>query len=101
MMEKESTEKSWQRTVTIIATGRVQHVGFRACVKRMAQHLTVTGEVMNLPDGTVVIRATADHIVIEKFLSLVYSCPRAVVRDLQVTDTKPCVFDGFSIVIAD
>ena len=90
-----------QRTVAIIATGRVQHVGFRACVKRMAQHLTITGEVMNLPDGTVAIRATAEPAIIEKFLSLIYSCPRAIVRDLQVIDTKSCAFDGFSIVIAE
>lgn len=90
-----------QRTVMIIATGRVQRVGFRACVKRMAQFLTVTGEVMNLSDGTVAIRATAEPAIIEKFLSLLYSCPRAIIRDLQVTDAAFCAFDSFEIIIAD
>lgn len=100
-MERDSTEAPLQRTVAIIATGRVQHVGFRACVKKMAQNLTVTGVVMNLPDGTVAIRATAEPVIIEKFLSLLYSCPRAVVRDLQVTDTEHCEFDGFSVIFTD
>ena len=101
MTEKDSTEEPRQRTVLIIATGRVQHVGFRACVKRMAQNLTVAGEVMNLSDGTVSIRATAEPAIIDKFLSLLYSCPRAVVRDLQVTETKPSAFEGFSVIFTD
>ncbi|KAF1078021.1 acylphosphatase [Methanogenium sp. MK-MG] len=101
-MEKDATETAaLQRTVEIIVTGRVQHVGFRACVKKMAQHLTVTGVVMNLPDGTVAIRATAEQVILEKFISLLYSCPRALVRDLEITDPELCEFDGFSIIVPE
>ena len=90
-----------QRTVRLIVTGRVQHVGFRSCVKKTAQNLTVTGVVMNLPDGTVAIRATAEPVILEKFISLLYSCPRAVVRDLQIIDERLREFDGFSIVFLE
>jgi acylphosphatase len=100
IMERDPIE-TWQRTVGIIVTGRVQHVGFRSCVRKIAQNLTVTGVVMNLPDGTVAIRATAEQVILEKFLSLLYSCPRAVVRDLLITDEELCEFDGFSIVVPE
>ena len=70
-------------------------------MKRVAYFLTVTGEVMNLPDGTVAIRATAEPAIIDKFLSLLYSCPRAVIRDLKVTDMEFCNFDDFSVVIPE
>lgn len=90
-----------QRTVRLIVTGRVQHVGFRSCVKKTAQNLTVTGVVMNLPDGTVAIHATAESVILEKFISLLYSCPRAVVRDLQIIDERLREFDGFSIVFLE
>ncbi|WAI00567.1 acylphosphatase [Methanogenium organophilum] len=99
-MERDATGVL-QRTVGIIVTGRVQHVGFRACVKKTAQNLAVTGVVMNLPDGTVSIRATAEPVILEKFVSLLYSCPRALVRDVRIADETDCVFDGFSIVFAE
>ncbi|MDD1645831.1 MAG: acylphosphatase, partial [Methanomicrobiales archaeon] len=39
------------KTVEIHVSGRVQSVGFRACTRKIATHLGITGEVMNLPDG--------------------------------------------------
>lgn len=99
-MERDATGVL-QRTVGIVVTGRVQHVGFRACVKKTAQHLAVSGVVMNLPDGTVSIRATAEPVILEKFVSLLYSCPRALVRDVRIEDAEPFVCDGFSIVLAE
>ncbi|GAB7015231.1 acylphosphatase [Methanogenium cariaci] len=101
-MEKDATETdALQRTVRIVVSGRVQHVGFRVCVKKMAQHLSVTGVVMNLPDGTVEIRATTEPVILEKFISLLYSCPRAIVRDLEITDTERHSYDGFSVIIPE
>ena len=99
-MERDATEVL-HRTVRIVVTGRVQHVGFRACVKKTAQNLAVTGVVMNLSDGTVSIRATAESVILEKFVSLLYSCPRALIRDIRIVDEEEFVFDGFSIVIAE
>ena len=73
------------KTVEVIVSGRVQRVGFRACVRKLAVSLTVGGMVMNLPDGRVRIVASAEDIILEKFISSLYGCPRAVVRDVVVT----------------
>ena len=85
------------KTVEIHASGRVQSVGFRACVKKVAANLGVTGEVMNLPDGRVRILATAEPIMLEKFVSMIHECPRVVVRSLDVRDVPPASFSEFSI----
>jgi len=74
------------KTLEILITGRVQKVGFRACVRKFALDLKVNGTVMNLDDGKVQIFATADPIILEKFISMLYSCPRAIIRDIQTTE---------------
>lgn len=86
------------KTLKIIITGRVQKVGFRACIRKIASDLNISGTVVNLEDGRVQIHATGEAIVLEKFTSMVYSCPRAVIRDLQITEMPLTTFDGFSIV---
>jgi acylphosphatase len=86
------------KTLRIIITGRVQKVGFRACIRRIASDLNVTGTVLNLEDGKVQVYATGEAIVLEKFTSMVYSCPRAVIRDLQITEMPLITFDGFSVL---
>jgi acylphosphatase len=85
------------RTVEIHVSGRVQTVGFRACTRKIATHLGITGEVMNLPDGRVRICASADPAVLEKFISLIHECPRVVIRSLSITDREPHPYPGFSI----
>jgi len=89
------------KTVEFIITGRVQKVGFRACVRKIATDLSVTGAVFNLPDGRVKVYATAEPMILEKFISSVYSCPRAVIRDVKVADVPPMTFEGFSIIKND
>jgi len=86
------------KTVEIFITGRVQKVGFRACVRKIAADLSVTGSVFNLPDSRVRVYATAEPIILEKFISSLYSCPRAVIRDVKVSEIPPMVFEGFSII---
>jgi len=86
------------KTVEIIASGRVQRVGFRACIRRIAMNLGVSGEAMNLSDGRVKIIATAEPAILEKFISMLYSCSRVILRDLQVTEKEPQIFPEFSIV---
>jgi acylphosphatase len=90
-----------QRTFEIIVSGRVQGVGFRSCVRRIAGRLSVTGEVMNLPDGTVRVLATTDLIMAEKFVSMLYSCPRAVIRDIRQNDFPYIRFFDFQIRYPD
>jgi acylphosphatase len=86
------------KTIEIFITGRVQKVGFRACVRRIATDLKVSGTVMNLPDGRVHIYATGELMILEKFLSLVYGCPRAVIRDIRQSEIQLKFFDDFSII---
>jgi acylphosphatase len=85
------------KTIELHISGRVQSVGFRACVKRVAANLGLAGEVMNLPDGRVRITATAEEVILEKFVSMLYGCPRAVIRNLEVKETKLTSFSDFSI----
>jgi acylphosphatase len=86
------------RTIEIFISGRVQKVGFRACVRRIATDLKVSGSVMNLPDGRVHIYATGELMILEKFVSMVYGCPRAVIRDLRQSEIPLKAFDDFSII---
>lgn len=86
------------KTLRIVIAGRVQKVGFRACVRKIASDLNVTGTVVNLEDGKVQVYATGEAIVLEKFTSMIYSCPRAVIRDLQITEMPLTTFDTFSIL---
>lgn len=89
------------KTFEIIITGRVQKVGFRACAKKIAGDLNVTGTVMNLADGKVQIFATAEPIILEKFVSMLYGCPRAVIRDIHTTEILPRTYTEFSIIKSD
>lgn len=89
------------KTVEILVTGRVQKVGFRACARKIAMDLKVTGTVMNLPDGKVQIYATAEPIILEKFISMLYGCPRAVIRDIRTTEIPVRTYADFSILKND
>lgn len=86
------------KTVEILLSGRVQKVGFRACIRRIAVNLGISGEVMNLPDGRVRVLATAEPVILEKFISMLYGCSRVVIRDMQVLERNTTEFRGFSIV---
>ena len=85
------------KTIELYASGRVQSVGFRACVKKVAGNLGILGEVMNLPDGRVRVTATAEEVILEKFVSMLYGCPRVVIRNLEVREIAPASFPDFSI----
>ena len=85
------------KTIELYASGRVQSVGFRACVKKVAGNLGILGEVMNLPDGRVKVAATAEEVILEKFVSMLYGCPRVVIRNLEVRDIPLTNFTDFSI----
>ena len=85
------------RTIRVILSGRIQKVGFRACIRQIASKLGITGEVMNLEDGRVLIHATAEPVILEKFTSMLYSCPRAIIRDMHVNACEFRAFPDFSI----
>ncbi len=86
-----------ERTIEIKVSGKVQGVGFRNCVRNIAQKLSIKGEVMNLPDGSVKILASGEHVLLDKFLAMLYCCPRAIIRDVATKEVEFIVFDLFSI----
>jgi acylphosphatase len=86
-----------QKTIEIRISGRVQRVGLRNCIRAIAGKLNIRGEVMNLSDGTVRVVATADPILLEKFVSMIYGCPRALIREIEVTDHRLQQFNGFLV----
>jgi acylphosphatase len=87
-----------EKTLQINISGRIQGVGFRACVRRIAFDLHVSGMVMNLQDGRVQIYATGDPIILEKLVSMLYGCPRAQIRDIRVIDVNFQRFEDFTII---
>jgi len=86
------------KTVEIRIVGRVQGIGMRNCVRHIAGKLNIRGEVANLPDGTVRILATADPIILDKFVSMIYGCPRALIRDIGILEVPHTTFHEFSVI---
>ncbi len=86
-----------QKTIQIRISGKVQRVGMRNCIRSLAGRLNIKGEVMNLPDGTVLAIATSDPILLEKFVSMIYACPRAVIRDIEISDYPLTRFSDFQV----
>lgn len=89
------------KTVEIKITGRVQGIGMRNCIRHLAGKLNIRGEVMNLPDGAVRIVVTLDPILLDKFISMVYGCPRALIRDIETREIQTRSFREFSILRTD
>ena len=74
-------------TWEITARGRVQGVGFRWFVQRIALELCICGYVRNLSDGSVYILAEAEEHVLESFRYALQSGSRsAIVADLEVNN---------------
>jgi len=82
-----------------LVSGRVQGVGFRWHVLREAQRLGVTGDVRNLPDGRVEIRAKGMPRDLDLLLEAVRDGPalaridEIVARDLDAN----LVFRSFGV----
>ena len=53
--------------LTILFSGRVQGVGFRASVLRLSRDFDVTGRVRNLEDGRVECEAEGQRAELENF----------------------------------
>ena len=61
-------------------SGRVQGVGFRAFVVRAARQDAVRGDVRNLPDGRVEIRASGCPAALARLLAVVQRGPGGAAR---------------------
>jgi acylphosphatase len=64
--------------------GRVQGVGFRYAVKRIAHGFDVTGWVKNLDDGRVELRAAGEEGEVRAFLDAIHESElKSHIRDVQ------------------
>jgi acylphosphatase len=79
----------------IIVHGMVQGVGFRYFVRRAGRRLDLTGNVCNLPDGTVEIVVEGSLELLEEFIGTVRKGPPAAqvervdIHDIAVSDRYP------------
>ena len=86
------------RHITIMVSGSVQGVFFRATTKAKADELGVKGFVRNLPDGAVYIEAEGDHETLLEFQSWCKKGPpRAQVNGIDVTEGSLKFYANFSI----
>jgi acylphosphatase len=86
------------RHISILVTGKVQGVFFRATTKAKADELGIKGFVRNQPDGRVYIEAEGDPVVLSAFESWCKKGPpRALVERLDVTGGDLKFYSDFSI----
>lgn len=72
-----SSGSSARVTEVLQVTGRVQGVGFRAFVQRVATRLELSGFVENRPDGSVYLEVSGSPEVLEKLAVLIRKGPPA------------------------
>ncbi len=78
--------------------GRVQGVGFRYTVSRLARELNVTGFVQNLPDGRVRLVAEGDAQELERLISSVEAAMVGYIQNVdRRTEQTQGEFDEFGI----
>ncbi|DAD52537.1 hypothetical protein QIJ50_gp1, partial [ssRNA phage SRR6254351_1] len=86
------------KALKIVLQGRVQQVGFRYFVYRLASEIGVAGSVMNRNDGSVYIEVEGDSHLVDVFVD---HCrkgpPRSQVTDCQLSDAPMQGFVGFTI----
>lgn len=87
------------QTIEIKVTGKVQGVFFRKYTWEKAIALGLSGEVSNLPDGTVYILARGNKAQLDTFMHWCYTgSPRSVVTDVQVKPVADRIMKGFEII---
>lgn len=78
------------KRVSMIASGRVQGVGFRAYVQDIACGMNLNGWVRNLPDGTVEIEAEGEDAVVNRLIQVIrHSCSTYIQVDALRTSDIP------------
>lgn len=86
------------RHLSILVSGRVQGVFFRAATKRKADELGITGFVRNQPDGSVYIEAEGDPDNLSVFESWCSAGPpRAQVERVDIKKGNLQFFSEFNI----
>ena len=88
-----------QQTISIIISGKVQGVFFRQTAKEKALELNLSGEIMNLQDGSVHIVVTGTPEQLSLFTDWCKKGPpRAVVSGVEIIELSLKQFEHFRIV---
>ncbi len=88
------------KALRIILSGRVQGVGFRPFIHRIAVESGVSGYVRNMGGGEVEIWAEGGSEELERFLKLLRleSPPPARIDSVRMVEERPNGFEGFRIM---
>lgn len=87
-----------QKTLCITITGKVQGVYYRQSTRTKAIELSVSGIVMNLPDGSVQIIVTGTELQLAQLAAWCKTGPpRAIVTSVDVKELPLQQFTDFSI----
>lgn len=93
------TSMAEHRTVVATVTGRVQGVGYRYAVLRMAEEFGLRGWVRNRPDGSVEAWAQGNEAVLQEFVAFLRRGPRSArVDSVEIRSVEPDIdLTGFSV----
>ena len=87
------------RDCRCIVRGRVQGVWFRKFTKEVAERLGISGEVRNLSDGSVEVKASVGEESWEEFIkALKKGPPLARVDSIEIEPIQERFSGGFRIV---
>ena len=79
-----------QKAIIVTVTGRVQGVGYRYAVVRVAQELGLVGWVQNVTDGSADTWAQGDEPNLEQLVAFMRRGPRqALVRSVDILSVNP------------
>jgi acylphosphatase len=84
---------------TVVYTGTVQGVGFRATAQRFARGFPVSGWVRNLPNGNVELAVEGQEADVDAFLAKLAQRMAGYVTNVQIAaDAATGEWSGFDIV---
>lgn len=87
------------KAIQITITGRVQGVFFRASTKAVADQIGIKGFVKNQKDGTVLVHAEGDAVLMDSFVDWCkYGPDDANVEDVIIEDVEAKNYRNFEIL---
>lgn len=87
-----------KRHMSILVSGRVQGVFYRASTKAKADELGISGFVQNLPDGKVYIEAEGTDESLNEFKAwCAKGPPRAIVEQVEIKEGELRNFTSFQV----
>ena len=89
------------KRVTLVVSGHVQSVGYRAYIARTAKELNLSGWIRNLMDGTVEIEAQGTEKMLDELISRAKQVPQSasvtsIRKDQKKTDSN---LDRFIVIM--